>query len=112
MQCLHRRHVNIGLIADSDLNSIVQEAAQKIHVKEDFYQRFRLEFRKPTEGKLLDLGGEWSNVTVKYDIPWPLQLLFTPGVLTSYNKIFQFLLRLKKIQVKLVNCWLFEKTKK
>lgn len=83
-------------------------------MKEECLQRFSLELLKPDlEGpKPNKYEGDWGRVNVKYDIPWPLQLLFTSHVLASYNSIFRYLLRLKKIEVKMIDCWLCEKSKK
>ena len=55
--------------------------------------------------------GEWNQIYVKYHVPWPLHLLFTKETLKLYNKIFRFLLRLKKIEVKLGKIWLYDKSK-
>ncbi|XP_077298913.1 gamma-tubulin complex component 4 isoform X2 [Arctopsyche grandis] len=47
----------------------------------------------------------WSTVVLKYDVKWPLHLIFTPKVLHQYNEIFRFLLRLKKVQHDLHSMW-------
>lgn len=96
-----------------DLNLLLQESARKVLIKEDSLQSLSLEFIEDASGnKTDDSEGEWNHVLVKYDAPWPLQLLFTQEACTLYNKIFRFLLRLKKIEVKLGQCWLFEKSKR
>lgn len=63
-------------------------------------------------GTIDDSEGEWNRLLVKYDAPWPLQLIFTHEACQSYNKIFRFLLRLKKIEVKLGQSWLTNKSKR
>ena len=106
-------YVRKGLGRNLDLNQIFQESARKVLIKEESLSRFSIELEKQfTFGKFKKDMGEWNCITVKYDIPWPLQLLFTSHVLNAYNSIFRFLLRLKKIQVKLVDCWLLEKSKR
>ncbi|CAB4057897.1 TUBGCP4 [Lepeophtheirus salmonis] len=54
----------------------------------------------------------WSCLTLDYSVPWPLHLIFTPSALDQYNKIFQFLILVKKTQLKLHECWAKEKTVK
>ncbi|KAL2612318.1 hypothetical protein R1flu_024010 [Riccia fluitans] len=47
----------------------------------------------------------WDGLTLEYSVDWPLQLLFTREVLTKYSKVFQYLLRLKRIQLELEKSW-------
>ncbi|KAH8958639.1 hypothetical protein BDL97_06G035800 [Sphagnum fallax] len=47
----------------------------------------------------------WDGLTLEYSIDWPLQLLFTRDVLAKYSKVFQYLLRLKRIQLELEKSW-------
>ncbi|BBN17581.1 gamma-tubulin complex component 4 [Marchantia polymorpha subsp. ruderalis] len=47
----------------------------------------------------------WDGLALEYSIDWPLQLLFTREVLAKYSKIFQYLLRLKRIQLELEKSW-------
>ncbi|KAK6617204.1 hypothetical protein RUM44_005535 [Polyplax serrata] len=95
-----------------DLNLLLQESARKVLIKEETLQRLSLELVEDTNmGTIDDSEGEWNRLLVKYDAPWPLQLIFTHEACQSYNKIFRFLLRLKKIEVKLGQSWLTNKSK-
>ncbi|KAG6544058.1 hypothetical protein Mapa_014475 [Marchantia paleacea] len=47
----------------------------------------------------------WDGLALEYSIDWPLQLLFTREVLAKYSKVFQYLLRLKRIQLELEKSW-------
>eukprot|EP00249_Psilotum_nudum_P007651 c20720_g1_i2 orf=155-2389(-) len=47
----------------------------------------------------------WDEIALEYSIDWPLQLLFTPEVLSKYCRVFQYLLRLKRIQLELEKSW-------
>lgn len=47
----------------------------------------------------------WDGIALEYSVDWPLQLLFTREVLSKYCKVFQYLLRLKRIQLELEKSW-------
>lgn len=47
----------------------------------------------------------WKVLNLTYAIEWPLHILFTPGVLERYNTVFCFLLYVKRVQLKLQQCW-------
>ncbi|KAK1412515.1 hypothetical protein QVD17_33830 [Tagetes erecta] len=47
----------------------------------------------------------WDGISLEYSIDWPLQLFFTEEVLTRYQRIFQYLLRLKRTQMELEKSW-------
>nr|CAD7398449.1 unnamed protein product [Timema poppensis] len=48
----------------------------------------------------------WTGLTLKYRVSWPLHLLFSESVLTNYNEIFHFLIRVKKVQIELHDVWI------
>ncbi|AQK84400.1 Gamma-tubulin complex component 4 [Zea mays] len=61
----------------------------------------------PSQGKAaseLTLDG-WDSIALEYSIDWPLQLFFTPDVLSKYRKVFQYLIRLKRTQMELEKSW-------
>ncbi|KAL6607815.1 hypothetical protein ACP70R_040878 [Stipagrostis hirtigluma subsp. patula] len=61
----------------------------------------------PSQGKAaseLALDG-WDSIALEYSIDWPLQLFFTPDVLSKYRKVFQYLIRLKRTQMELEKSW-------
>lgn len=43
---------------------------------------------------------------MNFEIKWPLHIIFHPGAMTLYNKLFGFLLRVKKSQIDLQRLWL------
>ncbi|XP_052172126.1 gamma-tubulin complex component 4 [Diospyros lotus] len=47
----------------------------------------------------------WDGIALEYSVDWPLQLFFTQEVLSKYRRIFQYLLRLKRIQMELEKSW-------
>eukprot|EP01018_Ginkgo_biloba_P006220 Gb_14684 [translate_table: standard] len=47
----------------------------------------------------------WDGIALEYSVDWPLQLLFTREVLAKYCRVFQYLLRLKRIQLELEKSW-------
>ncbi|EYU46733.1 hypothetical protein ABFS82_04G014200 [Erythranthe guttata] len=47
----------------------------------------------------------WDGIALEYSVDWPLQLFFTPEVLSKYLRIFQYLLRLKRTQMELEKSW-------
>nr|CAD7401208.1 unnamed protein product [Timema cristinae] len=48
----------------------------------------------------------WTGLTLKYRVSWPLHLLFSESVLTNYNEMFHFLIRVKKVQIELHDVWI------
>ncbi|XP_048442772.1 gamma-tubulin complex component 4 homolog isoform X2 [Pyrus x bretschneideri] len=44
----------------------------------------------------------WDGIALEYSVDWPLQLFFTPEVL---SKVFQYLLRLNRTQMELEKSW-------
>ncbi|KAB2605126.1 gamma-tubulin complex component 4-like protein [Pyrus ussuriensis x Pyrus communis] len=47
----------------------------------------------------------WDGIALEYSVDWPLQLFFTPEVLSKYCRVFQYLLRLKHTQMELEKSW-------
>ena len=47
----------------------------------------------------------WDNLYLELDLEWPLGLLLTPQLLARYNVLFQLLLRLKRVQLRLEGGW-------
>lgn len=85
------------------LNTIFQETAKKIYSESDkTYQRFEFVFpRNTNESKVA-----WPHVELNFEIKWPLHIIFHPGAMALYNKLFAFLLRVKKSEVDLKKLWL------
>ncbi|MEW5306079.1 MAG: hypothetical protein WDW36_008574 [Sanguina aurantia] len=47
----------------------------------------------------------WDPIHLEYKGEWPLGLLITPAHLGKYNALMQFLLRLKRVQLKMDAAW-------
>ncbi|XP_050294473.1 gamma-tubulin complex component 4 isoform X3 [Anthonomus grandis grandis] len=47
----------------------------------------------------------WQKLQLHFEIEWPLHIVFHPEVMQCYNKLFSFLLRLKKTQINLFKLW-------
>nr|GEU47565.1 gamma-tubulin complex component 4 homolog [Tanacetum cinerariifolium] len=47
----------------------------------------------------------WDGISLEYSVDRPLQLFFTQEVMTRYQRIFQYLLRLKRTQMELEKSW-------
>uniref|UniRef100_A0A0E0H9S6 Gamma-tubulin complex component n=1 Tax=Oryza nivara TaxID=4536 RepID=A0A0E0H9S6_ORYNI len=47
----------------------------------------------------------WDSIALEYSVDWPLQLFFTPDVVSKYRKVFQYLIRLKRTQMELEKSW-------
>eukprot|EP00884_Botryococcus_braunii_P020473 jgi/Botrbrau1/7109/Bobra.0165s0127.1 len=48
---------------------------------------------------------KWDDLSLEYQVEWPLHLLFTPEVMGKYNLLFQYLLRLKRVGLGLEDAW-------
>lgn len=111
------------------LNSIFHETAKKIYSENDkTYRRFELLFPKDDDEKSKSLhililrqksrkiqtkknynfilGSDWPQIEMNFEIKWPLHIIFHPGAMALYNKLFGFLLRVKKSQIDLQRLWL------
>ncbi|CAN6693721.1 unnamed protein product [Malus baccata var. baccata] len=58
----------------------------------------------PSASSEVSLDG-WDGIALEYSVDWPLQLFFTPDVLSKYCRVFQYLLRLKRTQMELEKSW-------
>lgn len=86
------------------LKSIFNETAKKIYTENDkTHQRFELYF--PNDTDVTD-SNHWLNVKMHFGIVWPLHIIFHPRAMLLYNKLFNFLLRIKKAQYDLEKLWL------
>jgi len=58
----------------------------------------------------LIVGGEpgvesWSQINIQFAVSWPLHLIITPSAISRYNKIFSFLLLIRRTQNALSQLW-------
>ncbi|CAH1962098.1 unnamed protein product [Acanthoscelides obtectus] len=88
-------------LATHSLNFIFLETARKIYGENDkTYTRF----------ELLSIAddlksNQWSRLQLNFEIDWPLHIVFHPKAMELYNKLFCFLLRLRKTQIDLHRLW-------
>jgi gamma-tubulin complex component 4 len=47
----------------------------------------------------------WDSLYLEYQVEWPMGLLLTPPVMARYNVLFQFLMRLTRVQLRLEGAW-------
>lgn len=54
----------------------------------------------------------WSSLSLNYSVQWPLHIFFTPVVLEKYNRVFRFLLVVRRTQLNLQHCWTIQMSDK
>ncbi|KAL0056051.1 hypothetical protein WJX82_007204 [Trebouxia sp. C0006] len=105
--------------AEGDLTIPFQQSALKSTADQDpFFQHLKIRYVKAADSseaaqasggkkKLLHVPkyDKWDDVFLEYHVDWPLHLLLTPQVMAKYNVVFQYLLRLKRIQIDLESSW-------
>ncbi|CAL1526599.1 unnamed protein product, partial [Lymnaea stagnalis] len=47
----------------------------------------------------------WDVLGLTYSVQWPLHIFFTPVILEKYNRVFSFLLAVRRTQLDLQHCW-------
>ncbi|XP_049812910.1 gamma-tubulin complex component 4 isoform X2 [Schistocerca nitens] len=88
-----------------DVNRAFQVAAQKVLMTDEaaldkFY------FFLPGRAEGVEIKGNgWELLSLKYKVDWPLHLMFTDEVLRNYDRLFSFLLHVKKTQYDLHHIW-------
>lgn len=50
-------------------------------------------------------GTGWDCISLRFQVKWPLHLLFTEEVLYKYNLIFRLLLKVRRAQCNLLEVW-------
>lgn len=91
-----------------NLNFIFLETARKLYGDNDkTYTKFEL-----TSNSDNNSTNPWTRLQLNFEIKWPLHIVFHPKVMTLYNKLFCFLLHLKKTQIDLNKLWALQRSKK
>lgn len=94
----------------TNLNFIFNETAKKMYSENDkTYKRFELSLREPL---VKYRENPWNILEINFEIMWPLHIVFHPHALSLYNKLFCFLLRVKKSHMDLHKLWLMHMEKK
>lgn len=72
--------------------------------------RMLLENETWTNQFIMTINGEknldiWNRIELNYEAEWPFHVLITKNVLKQYNKVFSFLLSIRKVQNGLHSCF-------
>ncbi|XP_076267621.1 gamma-tubulin complex component 4 [Rhynchophorus ferrugineus] len=101
--------VSDGYLKDASLDSTMQhinfifhETSRKIYGENDkTYLRFEIMAQNGETSK----GNPFQRLQLNFEVEWPLHIIFHPEVMAFYNKLFCYLLRLKKTQINLFKLW-------
>eukprot|EP00898_Chlorokybus_atmophyticus_P000917 jgi/Chlat1/1826/Chrsp138S02145 len=105
--------------AQHDLNVPFQQSALKSSAEDDkYFARVKLSIPtladKPSTsdtGEDVPAYDAWDCVSLTYKVEWPLQLLLTKEAMARYNTVFQYLFRLKRLQLMLDHAWVVARQK-
>lgn len=97
----HLLNSDITVVTARNLNVALKDAVYNVYRTENCNFIDAFYFKLPNR-RAIKLGlTVWSVMYLDCKVKWPLGYLFTPEVLNFYNKLFSFLLRLKKAQMDL-----------
>lgn len=89
-----------------------ENAANSVNVVEDL-ENFTLSMPlEESDTMSLDIRGIFRHILLKYNVQWPLHLLFAPKVMERYNELFRFLLQIRRVQYDLQTVWCYHREKK
>lgn len=89
-----------------------ENAATSVNVTEDL-EHFTLTMPLgESDSMSVDIRGIFRHILLKYNVQWPLHLLFSPKVMERYNELFRFLLQIRRIQYDLQTVWCYHREKK
>ncbi|CAH0551488.1 unnamed protein product [Brassicogethes aeneus] len=92
-----------------NLNSVFLETARKIYGEND---KTYLKFELATSRSNISKTNLWARLKINFEVNWPLHIVFHPKVMELYNKLFCYLLRMKKTQIDLHKLWQLHALKK
>lgn len=79
----------------TSLNNTFMDTAISLYTEKDkTYSRF-------------ELVSSNDELKLSFDVKWPLYIFFHPKAMEIYNKLFSYLLRLKRTNINLQKLWLF-----
>ncbi|XP_071845867.1 gamma-tubulin complex component 4-like isoform X1 [Apostichopus japonicus] len=100
-------------------NMAFKQAAHKVLFEDDdTLSRFHITvpLKEGSPGKKGALGGKvetgWHLMGLSCTFHWPVHIIFTPSVAERYNKLFKFLLAVKRVQLELQQCWIHHMDRK
>ncbi|CAD5116396.1 DgyrCDS5290 [Dimorphilus gyrociliatus] len=96
-----------------DVNLALQQATRSVLLDDDQLEKFRLTIDQQktnyaselTAIDELEANCIWNSLNLEHTVEWPLHIVLTPTVITRYNMIFKFLLRVRRVQTALHSCW-------
>lgn len=102
------QHVSSKKSSDNDINRLFLKSYTQLGFpNEDHVEKFRFKFindlNKANSAK--QVPSKWNDLSLTYDVQWPLHILFTSEVMDEYNKIFMCLLKLSRCQIALQTAW-------
>ncbi|GFR74511.1 gamma-tubulin complex component [Elysia marginata] len=114
-QAQHLLRSPVAAKTEHDVNRTFQHAARNVLIDNDsLLQRFRLTVPQPSKEMKRSVGAAavptdpevgWTVLGLTYSVQWPLHIFFTPSMLEKYNRIFRFLLAVRRTQLDLQHCW-------
>ncbi|KAL5004702.1 hypothetical protein ScPMuIL_018158 [Solemya velum] len=102
---------------EHDINMAYQQAARNVLFNDEtLLQRFKLTITTKTiernssgssssSGQSTMVESGWNCLGLAYSVQWPLHIFFTTKSLEKYNRIFRFLLAVRRTQLDLQQCW-------
>ena len=88
-----------------DLNSLLKAAGRQV-LLDNVLEKFTLTLASNDPQQTNDSGNVWNNLKMNYNVKWPLHKLFRPQEQEKYNKIFVFLLDVRRAQYRLQHLWI------
>ncbi|XP_062595152.1 gamma-tubulin complex component 4-like isoform X1 [Saccostrea cucullata] len=98
---------------EHDVNMAFHQAARNVLIDdESLLQRFHLGVQFKGSDKKSDSSSSsqsvesgWNSLSLSYTVQWPLHILLTPSILEKYNRLFGFLMAVKRAQIDIQHCW-------
>lgn len=107
---LYTDEVNEHMVRD--INRAFQVAATSVNIQDEI-ELFSLDMEKEEiDSYSFHSKGFFNLLILRYNVKWPLHLLFSPKVLDKYNDLFRFLIRIKKTQHDLHMIWCHHREEK
>ncbi|KAL4227566.1 Gamma-tubulin complex component 4 [Mactra antiquata] len=122
----HLLRVPATATTEHDVNAAYLRSARNVLFHDEtLLQRFRLSVKAAPKQQKKDSSSSsgssqcstvvepgWSSLALNYTVQWPLHIFFTPNVLEKYNRIFRFLLVVRRTQLDLQQCWSIQMSRK
>ena len=51
-------------------------------------------------------GDQWSDLAIKMNIPWPLNLILTQDLMEIFSRIHKFMFPIRQTQIQLESVWI------